>query len=212
LILDDSYTLLGVDFKSLSQDFELKYSYIAYNLIILMTSVSLLFTYFQENGFSLTEKFEVQFSLYYIFSSIVIIPLSAVAMFGFIYLGVKWECKSLVVASLAVLLIGILATILPLVAELIYYFNSERSMNFDILSFLSVSMSNGVTAFLFGTALWKVGKDKFICLTACGNVVFGLLSFLVVMFPIMFEITFVLGLFVMCMESYILCREVTKKT
>jgi hypothetical protein len=201
--LADGFRILGVDFGRLAEEFELRHSvqaYIGWILLSVVTiSIGLAEGYFLGADIGVARTLSIAIVACYL----VMIPVSALAIFGFIYLGVKWNNRFLVYSTLAILVVGVSLTVLPLAYEIIFITTSEQNTTFEYAIILIGALVDGISGIVFGWALLKCKKGGLISTAGYLNVFNGLLYLSVVLTPL----GVLLSIPVLGIEAYALMRE-----
>jgi hypothetical protein len=203
--LDESFRVFGVDITPLMSDFELRYSIIAYIIALVLSVAGFMLGYAEELGVGLWYA-----SVFSIVLHLVFIPVSALAVFGFVYLGFLWRKKFLVYCVLFIVFAGVFVSVFPLVSEITFVSTGERNIYFEALSFVASIASTGFSTILFGMALWVSSRDTLIRSAGVFEVFVGLVflgSFLPLAGYLVFFIAYFLNLLTVCLEAFILYRE-----
>jgi hypothetical protein len=201
--MSGEFNLLGIDLKALVDDFDPRYSVYAYVVVIIMSAVFIPAGFLE--GFSKVPdpSFARILSIALVVTEVLSIPLSAIAMFGFVCLGVRWNSRFLAYSTLAILAVGVAYSAIPIANEILYITSSVTNMAFEYFALITGAVVDGASGIIFGAALIRSKKGHLINAAGYLNVINGLFYISIFLAPM----GVLLSVPLMCLEAYVLYKE-----
>jgi hypothetical protein len=203
----DEFKVLGYDLRPLVDEFDLKYSVYAYVVLILFTVVSLPVGYAKGYYETPDPGLARTFSFIIVGITFLAIPLTALAVLGFIDLGVRWGNRFLVHSTMLFFLVGLLFTVVPLVSEIMFITTLKTSMMLELAAFVAGAVLNGLAGLVFGIALLRANKGGLVQAAGFSNILLGLANMTI----IGALVAVLLNIPLMCLEAYILYDECRRR-
>jgi hypothetical protein len=215
--MPESFRVFGCDFSKLIDEFNIKYSVSAYFALIFLSVVTLYmgfvslpigfiesFYKMPDSGLAISDPSLVRNITALSIGIIGIsIPLSVIAVFGFVCLAHRWKNMLLAEVSITFLLLGVIYSIIQLASGIMFIETLKSNDSIDMAKVFFPVVFGGLSGIAFGVAFLKLRKGGLVQAAGVGNILVGLLyaSMVLLVFGIFANI------FLMCLEAYILHRE-----